>query len=225
VNQLPGIDAHGPDPYSTSVDEIRSIITDTADNTKFHYIAENGGYDNATSLMVTAFANGGFYSMYKVEYDYYWNSPGLYGKNYTVTPTTRTVSQLNQAINKIDSIIATAPAGDMLEFNTETDTPVTGYHTTKPLHGVQFGFRTDTQPSVGLVVSDHAAFYLAADGPATLVLDTPPLLADVGSLDESGCWRPSAPRPWQPTGDGHYQLSYHAGEALRVIPNGAWGHA
>jgi len=218
INTEPAIDAQGPDPYRASVEIIRRAITDRINNTKFHYIAENAGWDNSTSLMTTAFASGGFYGLYSVAYDSYWHNPGLYGTDYTSwTHATTTINNLNTAYNKIGSIIAASPAASMLDFNTETDIPSHHYHRAKDLGGRSIGMvcGEDDAP-VGLAVEYNGSYYLVADNDAYFFSNGQPVVAEVGHLDAKGQWVKESDSAWTRNAANQYVIPYAAGQALKV---------
>lgn len=216
VDALEYIDGHGPDPYDSNVSLIRNIINSPA-NTKFKSIAENSAYGNSTSLVVAALANGGFYNIYRLDYDSVWNKPGLYDKNFKPWKVTIEIKNLNAALNKIGSLIAESPKEKMLEFNTETDYPSESYKATKPLSGRNIGFksRNGSEP-VGLVVEKDNNFYCVAHDIAYLSFDVQPAACETGYFDDSEKWVKNADRNWTKISPTEYQIEYNVGECLRI---------
>lgn len=216
LNALEYIDGHGPDPYKESVSLIRNIINSNV-NTKLRYIAENAAWRNSTSLIVAALANGGFYNIYRLDYDSVWNKPGLYDKNFKPWKVTIEIKNLNAALNKIGSLIAESPKEKMLEFNTETDYPSESYKATKPLSGRNIGFksRNGSEP-VGLVVEKDNNFYCVAHDIAYLSFDVQPAACETGYFDDSEKWVKNADRNWTKISPTEYQIEYNVGECLRI---------
>ena len=176
LNALEYIDGHGLDPYKKSVSLIRNIINSDV-NTKLRYIAENAAWPNSTSQIVAALANGGFYNIYRLDYDSVWNKPGVYDKNFEPWSVTTKVTNLNSALNKAGALIAAAPKAEMLEFNTETDYPSASYQVVKSLSGRAIGFksRNGSEP-VGLVVEKDGQYYCMADNIAYFTFDVKPVV-------------------------------------------------
>lgn len=216
LNALEYIDGHGPDPYKESVSLIRNIINSNV-NTKLRYIAENAAWRNSTSLIVAALANGGFYNIYRLDYDSVWNKPGVYDKNFKTWKVTTEIKNLNAALNKIASLIAESPKEKMLEFNTETDYPSESYQATKPLSGRNIGFksRNGSEP-VGLVLEKNNNFYCIADNPAYFTFDVQPAVCETGYFDDSEKWVKNADRNWTKIPPTEYQIEYNIGECLRI---------
>jgi hypothetical protein len=216
LNALEYIDGHGPDPYKKSVSLIRNIINSDV-NTKLKYIAENAAWRNSTSLIVAALANGGFYNIYRLDYDSVWNKPGVYDKNFEYRIVTIELKNLNAALNKIGSLITESPKEKMLEFNTEKDYPSTPYQAIKSLSGRAIGFksRNGSKP-VGLVVEKDGKFYCIADNIAYYTSDVQPAGCETGYFDDSGKWVKSASKGWRKVSDTEYQITYNVGECLRI---------
>lgn len=216
LNALEYIDGHGPDPYKESVSLIRNIINSNV-NTKLRYIAENAAWRNSTSLIVVALANGGFYNIYRLDYDSVWNKPGVYGKNFKPWKVTIEIKNLNAALNKIGSLIAESPKEKMLEFNTETDYPSKSYQVTKPLSGRNIGFkgRNGSEP-VGLVLEKNGQYYCMADNIAYFTFDVQPAACETGYFDGTERWVKDVDRNWKQVSDTEYQIEYNVGECLRI---------
>jgi hypothetical protein len=216
IDNLQYIDGHGPDPYDEHISITRAILN-SPDNTKFKYIAENAAYGNSTSLIVASLAGGGFYNIYRVDYDSVWNKPGVYDKNFKLWPVTQKIKNLNEGLNKIGALIAQSPKQKMLEFNTETDYPSASYKAAKPLCGINVGFkgRNGSEP-VGLVVQDDGAFYCVADDAAYFTVDVQSAQCQAGHFNGSGQWIKDSEKPWARLSDSEYQVEYDAGTCLRI---------
>jgi len=215
VDALEYIDGHGPDPYDPNVPLIRNIINGP-NNTKLRYIAENAAYENSTSLIVAALANGGFYNIYKLDYCTVWNKTGVYNKGFKDWEVTAQIRNLNTALNKIGSFIAESPKEKMLEFNTDANYPSDSYKATKPLSGRTVGFKSrNSSKPVGLVVEKDGTFYCVADKEAYFTFDVQPAVCETGSLDDSGKWVKTADKSWSKVSDSEYQVEYSTGECIR----------
>lgn len=216
VDALPNIDFHGPDPYSDEIAKIRSVIYDTRRSIMPH-IAENAAYENSTSLMVAAFAGGGFYNIYRLDYDRIWKKPGIFNENWQEWKVTKAIRNLNTALNKVAALVAVTPRGDMLEFNTETDRPLADYCGRKTLGGKVIGFRGSGGNSpVGMVIHDRGEFYCLADDDAVFVFDVKPAKCAEGFFNKEGDWKENYAKSGHETQDG-WEVDYKAGECLRII--------
>jgi hypothetical protein len=215
VDALEYIDGHGPDPYDPNVTLIRNIITGP-NNTKLRYIAENAAYENSTSLIVAALANGGFYNIYRLDYDGVWNKPGVYDKNFKDWRVTKQIRNLNTALNKIGSLIAESPKEKMLEFNTDANYPSGRYKATKSLSGRTIGFKSrNASKPVGLVVEKDGSFYCVADKKAYFTFDVQPAVCQTGFIDDSGKWIKTADKSFKKRSDAEYQVKYDVGQCIR----------
>ncbi len=217
VDALQYIDGHGLDTYDESVALTRNIILNDPNNTKLKYIAENSAWCNTTSHIVATLANGGFYNIYRLDYDAIWDKPGLYDKNFKPWTVTKEVTQLNMALNKISSVIAEAQKENMLEFNTEWGYPTTYYDEKKTLANRAIGFkcRNGSEP-VGLVVEKNGDFYCVADNMSYFTFDAEPTICETGRFHGDGSWQKMKERGCTKLTDNIYQISYSVGECLRL---------
>jgi hypothetical protein len=207
---------HGPDPYDEHISITREILNSN-DNTKLKYIAENAAYGNSTSLIVASLASGGFYNIYRVDYDSVWNKPGLYDKNFKNWHATQKVKTLNKGLNKVGALIAESSKARMLEFNTETDYPSASYQAAKSLGGKSIGFKSrNGSESVGLVIQKDGDFYCVADGAAYFTCDAKPAVCEAGYFDNSTKWITSGKKPWTKLSDNKYQIEYDAGDCIKI---------
>jgi hypothetical protein len=215
VDRLQYIDGHGPDPYDEHVSVTRSILNSN-DNTKFKYIAENAAYGNSTSLIVTALANGGFYNIYRLDYDSVWNKPGVYDKNFKCWETTYKIRNLNKGLNKMASLIAQSPKGKMIEFNTEADYPSASYKATKTLCKASIGFESKNgNKPVGIVVENDNKFYCAADDAAWFIFNVAPV-CETGYFDVLGKWTKESNVGCTVISPSEYKVEYKIGDCLRI---------
>jgi hypothetical protein len=215
IDKLEYIDGHGVDTYDPRVNETREAVLDPA-NTKFKYIAENAAFENSTSHIIAALANGGFYNIYKVDYDIYHQKPGVFDKDWEENATTINIRNLNGALNKMGSLIAESPKEKMLEFNTETDQPLCNYITSKELSGIKIGLKTSNSNSVGFAAEKDNAYYCIADKNAQFFTDIKPVLCENGYIDNSGTWVCMEEREVINVSEGHYQIRYTTGECLKI---------
>ena len=217
IDALQHIDGHGLDTYDESVALTRNIILNDPNNTKLKYIAENSAWCNTTSHIVAALANGGFYNIYRLDYDEVWDKPGLYDKNFRPWMVTKEVTQLNTALNKIGSAIAAAPQKNMLEFNTEWGYPTIYYDEKKPLANRVIGFKSrNGREPVGLVVEKDGDFYCVADNMSYFTFDVEPTICETGGFNSDCSWQKTEERGWTKLTDNTYQISYSVGECLRL---------
>lgn len=217
IEALEHIDCHGTDPYDPDIEVIRNLINTP---TKMPYIAENAAYENTTSLMLTAFANGGGYNVYMLGPCLVWEKPGIYGLNWVPREITCGVYNLNSAVNRINHLIAKTSKSDMIEFNTETTYPQRNYEQIKMLAGYEIGMKTWGQNetrngAVGLALYSDAYFYLIADRITWFLFRKVPDSVSSGQFDQSGQWVENTRGFWDQTAKG-VQIPYHAGECLRV---------
>lgn len=218
IEQLENIDCHGTDPYTDEVDMIRQLIQIP---TKMPYIAENAAYANTTSLMVTAFANGGGYNIYMLGPDLVWEKPGIFDINWEPWSVTYGVYNLNSAANNIGALLATAPVSDMVDFNTEKNEPQPNYDEMKQLGGREIGMRTwgrgkVRNGAVGMAVHEDGDYYLIADRITWFRFKDEPASVSSGRFNEQGEWVENIRKYWHPMEDGTFHVPYHAGECLRV---------
>jgi len=216
IDHLQYIDGHGPDPYDEHISITRGILNSN-DNTKLKYIAENAAYGNSTSLIAVALANGGFYNIYRVDYDSVWNKPGLYDKDFKTWRVTQKIKNLNEGLNKVGALIAESAKEKMLEFNTETDYPSASYKAAKPLCGRTIGLksRNGSEP-VGLVVQKDGNFYCVADEAAYFTFDVQPVTCQAGYFDNSGKWIDSIEKSPIGLSDREYQIEYNVGDCIKI---------
>ena len=226
VDKLQYIDGHGPDPYDKSVALIRDIL-ESNENTRFKYIAENAAYENSTSLIITALAEGGFYNIYRLDYDSVWNKPGVYDKNFQYWEVTYKIKNLNKGLNKMGSLIAQSPKNKMVAFNTEMDYPSGSYKVKdhpsgsykakKILSLKKIGFESkDGSKPVGIIIENDNKFYCVADDMACLVFESAPQ-CEAGYFDASGKWIKEVLIEYKAVSASEYQVDYKVGDCMRVV--------
>lgn len=222
IEKLYNIDCHGVDPYKDDIELIRSLIRT---ETKMPHIAENAAWTNSSSLIVTALANSGFYSIYRLDYDYIWKKPGVYGDGwiYLIEPT-YDIKILNMALNKISQIITVSFPSEMLEFNTEKSQPESSYSSRKEFMGRTIGFKSFKiiedhvyyNAPVGLVISYEGDFYCLADDRCYFTVDIEPEICESGYFDEDTRWHSVQKRKYRCMSDSEYQIDYLFGDCLRI---------
>lgn len=216
VNCLANIDFYGPDPYSAKIADIRRIIYDT-ENSRMPYIAENAAYENSTSLIIAALAGGGFYNIYKIDYDNIWNKPGVYYNNWSYWSVTSKIQNLNKALNKIGQLITVSPRSKMVEFNTEDDKPEVNYSCSKTLSEKKIGYKCKAgKASVGMIIEHLGSYYLVSDEDAVFTVEYRPETCEVGYFDDSGTWQKECEQTIRKISDAEYAISYRAGDCIRV---------
>jgi hypothetical protein len=221
ADQLEYIDCQGPDIYTDNIEVVRKFIRM---NKGFAHIAENSAYRNSSSLITAAITAGGFYNIYRIDYDHVWKKPGVWDDNWGYLKregaVTYDIALLNAGMNKIASLIAAAPSGNFLEFNTEQSQPRWQYNEVKEFRGIRMGFRNsgssgDGQP-VGFVVAEEDAFFLVADNNAYFTFGQKPGTCESGYLDSEGRWVKMHDKISTPGEDGMYEVYYDYYDCIRV---------
>jgi len=215
------IDCQGADIYTDDIEVVRKFIRQ---NRGFAYIAENSAYRNSSSLITAALGAGGFYHIYRLDYDHVWKKPGVWDDNWGYLKregaVTYDILALNAALNKVAPWITTAPADNFLEFNTEESQPKWDYDATKEFKGASIGFRNsgstvDGEP-VGLVLEKGGAFYLIADKNARFSFGREPVTCESGGLNEEGNWVKMHGKNVTLEEDGRYEVFYDLFDCIKV---------
>lgn len=163
INALEYIDGQGLDTYTRDPGVIRTAMQDTG-CTKFKHIAENDAVENVTALLLTAIENGGFFNIYRLDYDEYHKKPGVYDKDMVYTAATYRLKNINLAMKGISEIIACASPQQMILFNSELKiSPLQNYSEIKMLCGNRIVMSTESK-SVALAVYRGGEYYFIADG-------------------------------------------------------------
>jgi len=223
IDALPYIMAQGVDCYTTNVWIIRMSMLDP-NCTKMKYIAENAAYFNSTALMTAAFAAGGFFNTYRIDYDFYWKKPGFYDERGLLTPGAVKVRQMNEAYGKIGELIAMAAPNEMVDFNNETGKqPFNDYRENKMLGGYGIGMCCNSSDAVGLALCYEGSFYCVADSDAWFMVFNYPIVCEEGEF-VNGQWKCNSVKEavkwqvnWQ---DDDFVVPYAAGEALKITISG-----
>lgn len=210
------IDGHGCDTYNWDVGFTRRVILSPY-NTKLKYIAENAAFRNSTAHMVAALANGGFYNVYKLDFDSIWEKPGVYKEGFLPWEVTYEIANLNEALNKIAELIAVSDKIMMAEFNTETCEPKAEYYRVQLLGGRKIGFTCNGNGAVGLATVKGKEYYLVADKKAIFYFYQTPVRCEAGEMEESGEWVASSCRKSLKADDGSICFDYNPGECLNVV--------
>lgn len=188
IDVLEFIDGQGLDVYTDDFDIVRCAMNDTR-CTKFKHIAENDAPYNSTALIVTTVANGGFYNIYRIDDDVKYNKPGVYDSALEVTETTMRLKNLNRSLKAAADVAATAPPGQMLEFNTESHNhPVRDYNGMKYLNGCFIGMKTGGYNSCGLVIFRDGYYYCISDARTEFYVYSRVLECEVGEFS-GGVWK------------------------------------
>lgn len=215
------IDCQGPDVYTDDIEVVRKFIKQ---NKGFGHIAENSAYRNSSSLITAALAAGGFYNIYRLDYDHVWKKPGIWDDHWGYLKrdgaVTYDILALNAGLNKIGRLITISTSDNFLEFNTEESYPKWNYDTVKTFKGIQMGFRNsgfsgDGEP-VGMVVADKMAYYLLADKNAWFSFGQKPRVCESGGLDSEGNWVKMHEKEYIETEDGMYQVYYDLFDCIQV---------
>lgn len=214
INALSNIDFYGPDPYSSEVEDIRSVINDT-EHSRMPCISENAAYENSTEMMAVAFAEGGFYSIYRVDYDSVWNKPGVFDKGWKYWSVTFKIRDFNKALNKINQLIASSPKSKMTEFILGDDDVSNGGYRYRILSGRRFGV-SSKKDSACIIVERRGEYYVVADGPMNLVMDGRPFSCGTGRMDGDGNWDAEADRSVTKNPDSGYMVPYYVGECIKI---------
>lgn len=215
LDRLQYIDGHGCDTYHWDVSVTRKVILSPY-NTRFKYIAENAAYRNSSAHMITALANGGFYNIYKLDYDSVWGKPGVYNNGFEPWEATIDIRNLNQALNKIGAVIAESPKSHMIEFNTEAEEPESEYDRVKVLGNRKIGFSCKGNGAVGLVVQKEDSYYLIADKAAVFYLNEIPKKHEAGQMDDRGTWVAEYSKEIEKEGYGARGIYYNPGECINI---------
>lgn len=163
IDALAYIDGQGLDTYTRDPGAIRTAMQDDK-CTKFKHIAENDAVGNVTGLMLTTIENGGFFNIYRVDYDVYHKKPGVYDKDMVYTEVTHKLKNLNFAMNNIAEIIAKASPEQMVVFNSELKiSPIENYFELKMLGGSRIAMSAEGK-TVGLAIYHEGNYYFVADG-------------------------------------------------------------
>ncbi len=221
------IDFVGCDPYFGNLSEIRESLYSGI--TKIPYIAENYGHlSNTSSLAVISIVHGGYYCTWQL--NDHWEDFGMYEKpkdTYTsweigVIPdmreSGRDMMNLNKSMNKIASVIATAPVGNIEGFNVETDDPLSDYVSEdKNICGINIDFSCK-DGSVGMAVFRENKIYLMSDtaDKVKFVLYKKPICVSVGHEDCNANWIETRIPQIQESSDGRYVIECRSQECLRV---------
>lgn len=187
IDALQCINAQGISTFVPNVSFTRKIFKD-GNATKFKYVSANAAYENSTSHIVTALCNGGFYCIYRLNDDVLWDRPGIYDEQYNIKPIAVKLNDFNLSMRKISKLIAKAPAENMLGFNTEYDgMPDMYYRGLKTINGLNVGYITRCNGSVGLMVFDENCFYCITDSLGTFFFEKQ-MVCEVGYFDENDRW-------------------------------------
>ena len=226
VSNLPNIDFCGSDPYQYDLATIKALMTNTKGSNMPHIGENDGSYTNTSSLAVTAITNGGYYNIFQLN-DHYPDQ-GIYDpaatyKNWTlgVIPGMRhsgnDMKNLNNAINKIGSIVATTAPGKMAGFNLDTEQPSASWDWYKAVGSYRVGMKSSANADVGLAVNKDNSIYVLSDtaGSVTFRTELQPISANAGYLDAAGNWVNSSAK--QVVKNGWYCITVNAGECVKLV--------
>jgi len=215
IETLKYIDCQGVDPFRDGVELIEKLASA---KTKMPHIAENAAYENSSSLMAITLASGGFYNIYRLDYDHIWQKPGVYGDNWIHLHQTYDIKLFNEGINKMAVQVAEAPAQNMITFNTETDMPEGKYNRFKSLKGLEIGFTSLSkwrQQGVGFCLYKDSARYVMADNHCYFKFHEKVTLR-AGYFNEAGEWINQHEPNLIKNNQGEYEFYYYPGECVRV---------
>ena len=219
IDGLEYVDGHGVDIYSMDVGITRASMLDPR-NTRFKYIAENSAYVNSTAHIAAALASGGFYNIYRLDYDITWKKPGIYTSDWKQTPVASKIRDFNAAINKIGPLIAKTPKENMADFNNETNKqPFYDYKQRKMLGGEKIGMMCRESDAVGLIVFDEGTYYCVADSDAYFMVLNKDMICEAGYMSNNE-WIKTEDKKIEKNSvswhDNDYIVSYSAGECLKI---------
>ena len=215
IDNLQYIDCQGLDIYDDELDILHNTINF---RTKMPHIAENAAYENSSTLIAEALANGGFYNIYRLDYDKIWNKPGIYGDDWIYLHQTFDIQILNRALNKISVQVAESSAKNMICFNTGTKLPVARYSEVKELNGFKIGFKSLTSwqdQGVGFVLNYKGDYYLIADNKCIFYFPNA-VKAETGSFNPQGKWIATSTKKMAQGKDGCFELKYNYYECIRI---------
>jgi hypothetical protein len=218
IDDLEYIDCQGLGPYTESLEAIRRMAS--ADTTMPH-IAENAAYENSTTLMAETFALGGFYNIYRLDYDYVWSKPGVYGDAWIYLHQTYDIQFMNEGLNKMARQVTVAPAANMLSFNTDGDMPDGNYEAFKTLNGIEVGFKPIglwRQQGVGFALAKEDAVYVIADNHCHYLFKEK-VAIDSGHFNQAGEWVTDYQPNLTKNKKGQYEFYYYPGECIRIRKN------
>jgi hypothetical protein len=215
IDSLEYIDCQGLDIYTDDLNVVRNTITY---KTKMSHVAENAAYENSSSLIAEALANGGFYNIYRLDYDYVWSKPGIYGDDWIYLHQTFDIKVLNTGLNKMSAQIAESPSKNMMCFNTSTKLPVAGYSEIKELNSFKIGFKSLSawnEEGVGFVLFYKGDYYLIADNKCSFYFPVQ-VKAESGYFNTLGKWNTTSNKKIRKTANGNYELNYNFYECIRI---------
>jgi hypothetical protein len=215
IDSLEYIDCHGLDIYTEELDVLHSTVKF---KTKMPHVAENAAYENSSTLIAEALANGGFYNIYRLDFDKIWNKPGIYGDDWIYLHQTFDIQLFNRALNKISVQVAESSAKNMICFNTATKMPASDYSEIKELNGFKIGFQSLNSwqdQGVGFVLNYKGDYYLIADNKCTFYFPVD-VKAETGSFNDQGKWMATSTKSITKVNDGRFELKYNFYECIRI---------
>lgn len=215
IDDLEYIDCHGVDIYTDDLTVLKASVTF---DTKMPHIAENAAYENSSTLIALALALGGYYNIYRLDYDYVWDNPGVYGDGWIYIPQTFDVMLLNKGIRKISSQIAVSHSDNMLTFNTASKNPVAGYSEILTHKGFDIGFHSKSgynEEAVGFALYFDGNYYLVADNTCTFSFSEM-VHAETGLFDEYGNWITSSTVDVKLNSQERFEVGYNYYDCIKI---------
>ena len=134
VLALDGIDIIGDDPYTEDPGKIKDTIFSYSLDGNYAHISENmGNYESTPSLILAAYAAGGFYNIYDFatpEYFIWINGGGAYqmdqgiiNPDFTYKSHSELTKNIINGISLTGNIIATTPKENFAVFNVLSNLP------------------------------------------------------------------------------------------------------
>ncbi|WP_430811875.1 MULTISPECIES: DUF4978 domain-containing protein [unclassified Carboxylicivirga] len=213
IDSLQFIDCQGVDIYT---DEIEILDRSINYKTRMPHVAENAAYDNSSTLMARAFAQGGFYNIYRLDYDYVWKKPGVYGDDWIYLPQTFDIGMLNKGLNKIAAQVAQASPELMVTFNTETKMPQAKYEVFKILGNHEIGYRSSAkwnEEGIGFTLLYDNKLYVVSDNDCTFLFKEP-IEAVAGQFIKNE-WKTGFKLDTS-LKNGLYEISYTKGDCVQI---------
>jgi len=218
INEYKNIKAIGFATFSPKVSYTRETIKNY-DKKIFKHIGCNSAFENSSAHIIASLANGGFYHIYRLDYDPIWERNCVYGEDWNETLSTLQIKNLNSAINKAGWLIAETSPADMAEFNTESDGfPDMFYSASKPLGGAQIGFLSKYNFACALAIYSKGYYYIFSDGNIDFYINKPLESCENGYFDKCGnfCVQNSV---YASEYDGYSYVGYKTGDCLRIKPS------
>lgn len=215
IFNTPYIDMNGTDPYWDNIGIINRSVKDTF-NSRIGHLSENGGYENSSAQLASAYAMNGYVAIYPVGPDTYWNRPGLYGPNFEVLSLTERIRDLNLAAEKITPVLARAPYNAKAAFNTSDSGVISNPVEVKKLNGIAVRMEAlEANGATGIAVVEGNYVYCIADRAAFFSVFGEGVKTYTGAFNEDGVFVADKELRLQDAKDGSFRAEYTPQTAIR----------